>query len=144
MKTHILLAAALVSSSCTTAPAASGPAPLPAGSANLRLGEEARLGDLSVRPLRIVEDSRCPASVQCVQAGTVRLAVRLSDRRGTREVLLRLGVGEPVAGGGSIRLLAACPYPRAPGAIRSADYSFLISAGADGAHSPASYPCPSA
>ncbi|MEA3017163.1 MAG: hypothetical protein QOI38_1885 [Sphingomonadales bacterium] len=144
MKTAILLAAALIFPGCAPSPADPGAAETSLESATLRLGEAARLRGVRVRVLRVVEDSRCPASVQCVQAGTVRLAARLSDERGTREVMLSLGVAEPLAGRRSLRLLAACPYPRAPGAIASADYSFLIATGADGAERPALYACPSA
>jgi hypothetical protein len=131
MKTPILLAAALAFSGCAPAPADPGAAAAPPGSATLRLGGEARLGGIAVRALRLVEDSRCPASVQCVQAGTVRLAVRLRDGRTTREAVLRLGVAEPLGGGRALWLVAACPYPARPGAIRPADYRFRVAAAAD-------------
>lgn len=143
MKTAILLAAALIPSGCTRAPAAGGAAASPSGSATLRLGEEGRLGGVGIRALRVIEDSRCPASVRCVQAGTVRLAVRLADARGTREAVLGLGVTEQLGAGRSLRLVAVCPYPRAPGAIRPATYSFLI-AGPEGAETPALHACPPA
>lgn len=44
------------------------------GSVTLALGQAAVFTDgLSIRPMRILEDSRCPADVECIQAGTVKL-----------------------------------------------------------------------
>ena len=77
-----LAAASLALAACASAPADGGnAAPEQAAGASLvRLGETVRLGGLSVRALRLVEDSRCPAGVQCIHAGTVRLAVRIEER----------------------------------------------------------------
>ena len=141
MKTAILLAAALISTGCARAPAGTGPAAPPAESATLRLGEEARLGGLEVRALSIVEDSRCPSSVQCVQAGTVRLAIRLRDGAITREAVLRPGVPEPVGRGRGLWLIAACPYPERPAAIRPGDYRFRIAATAGISVTPPAHSC---
>jgi hypothetical protein len=72
-----------------------------------------------------VEDSRCPTGVQCIQAGTVRLAVRVEDRSGTSEPTLTLG--KPVAlGGGWLALAAVCPYPHHPQRIASTTYRFTL------------------
>lgn len=49
-----------------------------------RLNEEVRFGDIRVKPLQILEDSRCPQDVDCVWAGRIRVRVAVS------------GVGEPV------------------------------------------------
>lgn len=51
------------------------------------LGEAADLGDgLIIRPLELIEDSRCPANVQCVWAG--RLRVRADVDGAVRELTL--------------------------------------------------------
>jgi hypothetical protein len=52
-----------------------------------------------VRPDRVVEDSRCPAGVQCIQAG--RLIVRATVLGGgwSKQVDLTLGVPIMVADG---------------------------------------------
>lgn len=45
------------------------------GSVTLALGQAASFTDgISIRPMRILEDSRCPADVECIQAGTVKLS----------------------------------------------------------------------
>ena len=64
---RFFLPAALALSACATLPtAAAGPT---AG-----LGQAATVGELRVRPLRVIEDSRCPINARCVWAG--RLIVR--------------------------------------------------------------------
>ena len=78
------------------------------GTVTARLGEEVRLGDIRIRPLELLEDSRCPLDVTCVWAGRVRLRVAIST------------VGEQVMGqnqpihvseGRSLRLVAVAPPP---------------------------------
>ena len=95
-----------------------------AGSAQVRtigLGETATFDELSVRALRVAEDSRCPIGVQCIQAGTVRLEV---DVAGDRPAL---ALGVPVAAGRHwLSLTRACPYPVHGTPIRPADYRFTL------------------
>ncbi|HZF95186.1 MAG TPA: hypothetical protein VEZ20_09985 [Allosphingosinicella sp.] len=136
------LAAAFALSACASAPAEGGSAAAAAGLSLVRLGEEVRLGGLGVRALRLVEDSRCPAGVQCIHAGTVRLAVRLSEAGARRETILNLNEPAPLAGGRSLRLVAVCPATWAPG-MRPPEraYSFLIAAGPQGAEAPPQRPC---
>jgi hypothetical protein len=134
------LAAATLAAGCASA--GSPPTGSPVQGISLAsLGEEVRLGGLSVRPLRIEEDSRCPASVQCIQAGTVRLAVRLVQAGRSRETVLRLGVAEPLGGGRFLWLVAACPYPARPGPIAPRAYHFLLAAGADMRAMPPDHDC---
>lgn len=53
-----------------------------------RIGETADLGHgLLVRPLEVVEDSRCPGDVDCVWAGRLRLRVAV-EGAGECEVIL--------------------------------------------------------
>lgn len=105
----------------------------PAWATFARLGEEVRVGGVRVRPLRVVEDSRCPLSVQCVQAGTVRLAVRLGTGGAARETVLRLREPEPLGGGRILWLVGACPFPRDAGPpLEAAAYRFQLAAGRAG------------
>ena len=138
----VMAAAAFALLGCV--PAGTGAAdPAPAtGASIVRIGEEVRLGGLAVRALRLVEDSRCPLSVQCVHAGTVRLAVRLTEGGRTREAVLRIETPEPVAGGRYLWLVAACPVPREPGAQPPAGaYHFLVGAGANMTEVPLDHSC---
>lgn len=59
------------------------------------IGQGATALGVTLTPFAIVEDSRCPVGTQCVQAGTVRVQVRISDIAGVsiKEVTL----GKPLA-----------------------------------------------
>lgn len=73
----------------TSAPATS--AYYPYGSVTLALGQAAGFKDgLSIRPMRVLEDSRCPMGVMCIQAGTVRvsLTVDASGKETTEMITL--------------------------------------------------------
>lgn len=96
------------------------------GTATLRMAEEQRLAGTPVRLLRVVEDSRCPAGVQCIHAGTVRIALRLSDADGPRETILRLDDPQEVGGGLQLGLVAVCPPRRPPGAAPNPDDRYVI------------------
>lgn len=45
----------------------------------LGVGEKGGLGDFSVTFNKFVQDSRCPADVQCIQAGAVNINVTMTD-----------------------------------------------------------------
>lgn len=71
------------------------------------IGQSADLGGgLLVRPLRVIEDSRCPNNVQCIWAGRLRLLANVSGSE------IELTLGEPMATPhGSVRLVVASPGP---------------------------------
>lgn len=73
------------------------------------IGETARIGDVSVRPIAILEDSRCPRDVECVWAGRLRLSAAISGVDGTSE--LALGERFALPRGGAILLVSATPEP---------------------------------
>lgn len=62
----------------------------------VRLGEIAAVDGPKVRPDRVIEDSRCPADVQCIHAG--RLIVRATVLGGgwSKQIDLTLGIPVPV------------------------------------------------
>lgn len=51
---------------------------------------------VSITPLSIDEDSRCPTDVTCIQAGQVRVKVLTVDGMGTSTMSITLGAGEPI------------------------------------------------
>ena len=107
MRTLLLL---LALTGCTMSPAEPGgpPAPPPSdgtGTVTARLGEEVRLGTLRIRPVAVLEDSRCPVDVTCVWAGRIRVRVAVS---GAGEPVMELNRPVPVPGG-SLRLVAVAP-----------------------------------
>jgi hypothetical protein len=122
MSSRLLFALALAAlGGCATR---TGP-PDDHGERSIRLNETAHLADLKVTPTAVLEDSRCPSGVQCIQAGTVRVQARIVDRGGSRTETLSLGV--PVALQGRLVALAqACPHPRLDSPIRPSDYRFTL------------------
>lgn len=103
------------------------------GLAVLALEERGAIGGVAVTPLRIEEDSRCPTGVQCIQAGTVRVAVRIEEGRARRDAVLTLAEPLGLDGGRRLTLAAVCPYPHHPGTIAPAAYRFTFVLGRDGA-----------
>ncbi|MCK9351694.1 MAG: hypothetical protein WCT49_01890 [Candidatus Paceibacterota bacterium] len=47
------------------------------------IGEKKTASDVSIAPRELLEDSRCPANVQCIQAGTVRMKALMISGLGT-------------------------------------------------------------
>jgi hypothetical protein len=129
--TRLALAAAIWACAAGLSP---GPA-AEAGAGTARLGQRARIADVLVTPRRIVEDSRCPAAVQCIQAGTVRVAALIAERRARQEAVLALGRPHRLASGRWLTLAAVCPPPRPPSARSRAAYrlTFTLGSSASGA-----------
>lgn len=76
------------------------------GTVAARLGEEVQIGDIRVRPVEVLEDSRCPVDVTCVWAGRVRLRVAAS---GAGEPVMEIDRPVTVAGGARLTLVAVAP-----------------------------------
>lgn len=72
------------------------------------LNETIRLGDLTVRPLEVIEDSRCPVDVDCVWSGRLVLRAEVSGVSGNATISTQ----EPFAlpGGGALVLATVWPY----------------------------------
>lgn len=60
------------------------------------LNESVSVLGVSITPLSIEEDSRCPTDVMCIQAGQVRLKVMTVDGMGTSTTSITLGADEPI------------------------------------------------
>ena len=74
----------------------------------------ARKGRVNIRFVALVEDSRCPRDVQCIQAGNARIRVRVT--RGGRSQVLVLdtdlrGNRPDVFAGHEFRLVSLTPEP---------------------------------
>jgi hypothetical protein len=93
----------------------------------VRLGQMAAVNGPRVRPDRVIEDSRCPVSVQCVQAG--RLVVRATVFGGgwSKQVDLTLGVPVMVADG--MLTLVTATSRRQNGAPRPYRFTFNFQGG---------------
>lgn len=57
------------------------------------LGQSQRVGAMTVTPLEVVEDSRCPMTARCIWAG--RVVVKVAITRGPYRLERRLTLGEP-------------------------------------------------
>lgn len=116
MKPTSLLALLALTACTSIVPAPTGPA---------EFGQVTAVESLQVRPLALLEDSRCPASVQCVWAGQVRIRAEILSRSG-REVR-ELTLGKPIAvGGGRLTLVDAEPPRLAPGTTDPRQYRFTF------------------
>lgn len=98
----------------------------PFGEAGLSLGETGSFaGGLSVRPLAVLEDSRCPRSAQCIQAGTVKVSVRISSGLGVSTNTFEPGTTITTEAE-SVTLLSVSPEPVAGQQIPLDAYRFLF------------------
>lgn len=86
------------------------------GTVTARLGEEVAVGYVRVRPLAILEDTRCPIDLDCVHGGSFRLRVAVSGRGETE---MRLWQPLPIPGGQPLRLVAVAPprWHQAPAGV---------------------------
>ncbi len=130
--------ALLAATGCASAerPAAGSPA----GSITLALHQRGGVDGFVVTPLRVDEDSRCPAEVQCIQAGTVRLAVRIAGRARLQPVL-KLAKPSRLDSDSWLILCGVTPYPARPGRIGPSAYRFSLVL-RHGASPPAACPAP--
>lgn len=79
-----------------------------AGDGLVRIGQDALVGGPRVRPVALVEDSRCPTSTQCIWAGRVVVRADVTTGAGTRRRDLTLG--EPVqVADGALTLVRVVP-----------------------------------
>ena len=140
----VATAAGAALAACVRAPDPPEPPPIFGVGSTAALGETVATGSVTLTPLRILEDSRCPASVQCVRAGTVRLAVRADAQGRSREIVLPLDEPQQVWPGTWVLLAAVCPHPLSPGQIPTEAYRFTFSLGLGAPPPPYDFSCPSA
>jgi hypothetical protein len=100
------------------------PTPTPiTGSA--KVGGQVTIDGTSIGVLNLVEDSRCPVDVQCIQAGTVR--VRTSINAMNRDFIFTLGQAQEV-NGVTISLIAVSPAQKnSKVTVPPSDYVFTFS-----------------
>ena len=86
------------------------------GTVTARLGEEVQIGDIRMRPIEVLEDSRCPIDVTCVWAGRVRVRVAVG---GAGAPVMELNQSVTVPGGRRLTLVAVAPpnWAHAPAGV---------------------------
>jgi|GEM_PF-1431404 len=96
------------------------------GTATVRLNEVASFPNgLSIRVASILEDSRCPTNAECIQAGTVRLSVRIRSGMGVSTNEFTVGTSITTEAE-SVTLLGVSPGNLAGQRIASDDYRFTF------------------
>jgi len=96
------------------------------GSVALALNQAASFpGSVSLRPLSIIEDSRCPMNARCVQAGRVIVSVRVRTSAGTASYEFEPGT-TITTGAHTVTLLSVNPHTLAGQTITSTDYRFTF------------------
>ena len=91
------------------------------------LGQPVQAGPVVATPMRVVEDSRCPALVRCVWVGRLVVATRI-DGAGWRETA-DLPLGEPMrVRDVTVSLVSGLPEKRAERETSPAEYHFVYEA----------------
>ena len=96
----------------------------------VRLGQTVYVDGPRVRPLKVIEDSRCPMNARCVWAGRIVVRTRVTGGRWSRTLDLILGEAEQV-GDGKLTLVGVSP-DRVAGKQLSPDrlrFTFTFSGG---------------
>ncbi len=104
MKQVLLIAGSLALTACATlGPPYPPHAPLPPppivwgnASATVGFGGQAMLNNIRIRPLAVIEDSRCAINVTCVWAGRLVLAVEIDQRGGSETLRTNMTLGQPL------------------------------------------------
>lgn len=87
------------------------------------LGQRVYVDGPQVTPLEVLEDSRCPADVQCVWAGQVR--IRATIHLGSGDTSAELTSGKPMAvADGTLELVEVKPATSSKATIAPGDYRF--------------------
>jgi len=111
----------LLLTACAGTPPLEGERHLPTAG----IGERIMVDGPQLTVLEVLEDSRCPADVQCVWAGRLRL--RATIHLGAGDQARELVLGEPVQiADGTLELVEAWPRPIVGEAIAPADYRFTF------------------
>ena len=101
------------------------PEPVNEAMIETRINQAAAALGVRIRPLVVLEDSRCPAEVQCIWAGTVRVKALITSALGEAEMNFTLN--QPVTTeAGEVTLMTVEPEPRAGVKIFPGDYRFTF------------------
>lgn len=92
----------------------------------VRLNERVAGAGVAITPTLVTEDSRCPADVECIQAGTVKLTTMLETPLGSGEQVFTLGQGVSTEAE-VIGLTAVYPVRLSTEEIKPEDYQFFFS-----------------
>ncbi len=89
------------------------------------IGQVATGLHVSITPNKIVSDSRCPQSVQCIWAGTVEVKAVVATKDSNDESIFKLGEATN-DGAYTITLTEVTPYPLESGVVPDSSYRFTF------------------
>jgi hypothetical protein len=89
------------------------------------IGQTVSVQALSITPQTLLEDSRCPIDVVCIQAGTVRVTTKIVTSAGIESRDLKLSESV-VVGNTTLTLLEVSPGPISTKSITPSDYRFTF------------------
>ncbi len=89
------------------------------------LGATVQIESIRITPLSVVEDSRCPSDVVCIQAGTVRVSVRLDTEGQQTTTTLKLNEKASFAGR-TVQLIKVLPEKNSKTSTEPSDYRFTF------------------
>ncbi|HWO07361.1 MAG TPA: hypothetical protein VNM40_02145 [Candidatus Paceibacterota bacterium] len=96
-------------------------------SIDVRLNETQSVLGVRVNPVEVVEDSRCPADVECIQAGTVRVRALVTGRGQAEASEIMFELDTPMTvGDDTVTLIAVSPEPQSEGTISPENYLFTF------------------
>jgi hypothetical protein len=122
MKHAVPIMAALALAACGPK---STPPPPPGPTAGL--GQDGEVNGLRLRPIEVLEASRCPAREQCVWAGQVRVLVAVGSPTGGEVSRHELTQGKPeVMYGGALTLVTVEPPKGTLGSLERDAYRFTF------------------
>lgn len=98
---------------------------LPYGKTSLKVGDTAVFEAVSVKLLRVTEDSRCSEGVQCIWAGTLKIELEIASGLGKSTQVLELGKTATTEAE-KITFVSVAPYPKSGTAILSSDYVITL------------------
>lgn len=89
----------------------------------VHLNESVTIKGVTLTPVAIISDSRCPVNARCIKAGEIKVRISIVTDTKKEEAVLTLGVAHPFAGK-SIILNHASQSLDVSRAILSSDYTF--------------------
>jgi hypothetical protein len=117
MKAVVTLIALMLAGCATVPPVNAGP--------TAALGQVAAVNGLRIRPIEVIEDSRCPALVRCAWEGRLTVRARMKGPGWTQIRDFELGVFQAVDQY-RVTLIAAEPQKAAPSEIDPRAYRFTF------------------
>ena len=104
------------------------PVPVPTATSTVKINQTIVLNGISITPLAIVSDSRCPVEqVTCVWVGTVTIKARVQYTDMLQDVTLSIGSPVGIFAARKITLESVLPKKYMGRVIAPTDYSFTFS-----------------